>query len=99
MTTKVRRERLEREPSLWSIAKAQPQTGRGFAASKGVRIQKAASTGATIRGLHRRPRLEDCCTAETFCDGPRKLGYLWCERHVARAESIGAVYTGLDPDS
>ena len=92
MTTAQRREPIDREPSLRAIATAQPMTGRGFAASRGVRLDKAERTGATIVGLHRNPRpVAEQCTAESFCDEARSEDYLWCERHVTRAQAIGAV--------
>ena len=89
MTSRIRREKLDREPSLGSIAHASPDTGRGFAASKGVRLPYAMSTGATVKIA--RPRdWSGSCIAETFCDGERQVGYLWCERHVTRAQRLGA---------
>jgi len=90
MTSRGRRERLGHEPSLTSIAHAAPDTGRGFAASKGVRLPPAMATGSTIK-IAGRYDWSETCTAETFCDGARVRGFLWCERHVARASAIGAV--------
>jgi len=89
MTSRGRRENEGVEASLTAIAHAAPDTGRGFAASKGVRLERALSTGSTIT-VGGRFDPTDCCTAESFCDQRRRPGSSWCERHAARAESIGA---------
>jgi len=90
MTSKTRRENAGAEASLTAIANAAPQTGRGFAASKGVRLERALETGSTAR-IPGRFDWTEVCTAETFCDMPRVPGFAWCERHIARASSLGVV--------
>lgn len=89
MTSRIRREKPDREPSLTAIAHAAPNTARGFAASKGVRLDRALETGSTAK-IPGRMEFTDSCTAETFCDQRRRPGFLWCERHASRAEKIGA---------
>ncbi len=94
MTSRNRREALDREPSLRAIAYAQPLTARGFAASKGVRLPRAIEVGSTVK-IAGRFRWEDRCTAESFCDQSRVADFLWCERHVARARQLGAQIPGV----
>lgn len=89
MTNRHRREKYDREPSLRSIARAQPLTGRGFAASKGVRLPRALEVGRTTTGALKRPCFDEICMAESSCDEPRMDGYYWCERHSRRAEMLG----------
>lgn len=92
MTPRQRREPLKREPSLISIALAQPMTGRGFAASRGVRLPKAMETGrSTSKPVHGRPDASQTCTADPWCDENRRPGFLWCDRHCQRAEQLNAV--------
>lgn len=98
MTNQSRRERYDREPSLSAIAHSQPLTGRGFAASKGVRLPKALSVGRSTTAVIRpRPTLDLICLAESTCDYPRRDGYLWCERHSLRAEKLGVAIPAV-PD-
>ena len=89
MTSRTRREAAGQEASLTAIAHAAPNSARGFAASKGVRLDRALETGSTVK-IGGRYTFTETCTAETFCDQERRPGSLWCERHAARAESIGA---------
>ena len=88
MTSRIRREQTSTEPSLTTIAATAPMTGRGFAASKGVRLERAMTTGSTAK-VAGRYSWSNTCTAETFCDTPCRSGYQWCERHAARAETLG----------
>jgi len=91
-----RREKYEREPSLGAIAAAQPLTGRGFAASKGIRIPYAKRVGQSSRQkLHPSLNPDHLCMAETFCDEPRREGFFWCERHASRAEQLGVAVPAL----
>jgi len=85
-----------RSASLSTIAKASPDSGRGFAASKGIRIPYAKRVGQSSRQkLHPSLNPDHLCMAETFCDEPRREGFFWCERHASRAEQLGVAVPAL----
>lgn len=65
-----------------------PDSARGFAASKGVKLDKAMATGRSA-SYRLRPPPESVCTALESCDRPRKDGFYWCPFHYQKAVDLG----------
>lgn len=87
MTSKYRPKRRQ-NPPLRAVAKAAPESGRGFAASKGVFLPRAKAVGRSSTSRLFTPP-ENRCAAESFCDRKRETGFMWCRFHCARARSLG----------
>ena len=68
----------------------QTQTGRGFAAARGVRIPSAEAVGATVPSLHKRPARDWRTTCNVQgCANAEQDGLVWCSFHIARAARLG----------
>lgn len=78
-----------RETSLEASARDQ-NSGRGWAAARGVRLAKATTVGASRPEFRpRAPRAEYPCRAEWNCNREAEPEHTWCEIHAAHARSLG----------
>jgi hypothetical protein len=83
-----RRER--RGSSLKKIASSNPNTAKGWAASRGVWLPSAMAVGRSSNQRLRIPPTERC-TADEICDNPRFNGTVWCYKHCVRASKLGVI--------